>query len=186
MPQDATQIVVAANGKVWVAPVGTTQPTTPTATPVAAWKDIGFVTEDGVKFTDSKDITDIQAWQSFYPVRKIITGKSAQLAYGLRQWDENTIPLAFGGGAVTNLGGGVWRYAPPAAGTLDQRAMMIDWLDGIRNYRLIIPQGLVSDAVETNLVRTDSAVLPIVFAVVPTSGSADPYILLTDDIAFSS
>lgn len=183
---NADAIVVAGNGTVRIAPVGTTQPTTPTATPAAAWLDLGYVTEEGVTFTDSKEIADVAAWQSFYPVRKIITGKEATLAFGLREWDERTIPLAFGGGSVTNPSAGVWRYAPPSPGSLDLRAMMIDWIDGIKNYRLIVPRGLVVEAVETNLTRTDSAVLPINFAAIPLSTSVDPYILITDDIAFSS
>lgn len=182
---NADAIVVAGNGTVRVAPVGTTQPTTPTATPAAGWLDLGYVSEDGVTFTDSKDIEDVNAWQSFYPVRKIITGKNAQLSFDLREWDERTTSLAFGG-TVTNPSAGVWKLVPAAAGTLDLRAMMIDWQDGSKNYRLIVPRGLVVEEVETNLTRTGSAVLPITFAAVPVSTAVDPYLLLTDDIAFSS
>lgn len=185
MANDANQIVVAANGTVYVAPVGTTQPTTPTATPAAAWKDLGFITEDGATFTDSKEIEDIQAWQSFYPVRKIINSKEVTLSFALQQWDEKTIPLAFGGGTITNPSVGVWRYVPPSPETLDERALMIDWLDGVKAYRLIIPKGLVTEAVETQLVRTSEAELPITFSAVPTAGT-DAFILLTNDIAFSS
>ena len=183
---NADSIVVAGNGTVYVAPVGSTQPTTPTASPAAAWLDLGYVSEDGVTFTESKDIEDVLAWQSFYPVRKIVTGKEASLAFVLREWDERSIALAFGGGTVTQPSAGVWRYEPPAPGTLDLRAMMIDWQDGTKNYRLIIPRGLVVEAVETNLTRTGAADLPITFAAIPASTTDDAYILLTDSIAFSS
>jgi hypothetical protein len=183
---DADQIVVAANGTVYVAPVGTTQPTDPTSAPAAAWVDLGYITEDGATFTDSKEIEDILAWQSFYPVRKIVTGKEASASFALRQWNENSIPLAFGGGSVTNPSTGVWRYVPPNPEDLDERALMIDWQDGDKNYRLIIPKGLVTEAVETQLVRTGSAELPITFAAVPASTDDDPFVLITDDLAFSS
>lgn len=186
MPTDANEIVVAGNGTVRVAPVGTTAPTTPTATPAAAWIDLGYITEDGATFRDSKDIADIEAWQSFYPVAKIITGKEATVSFALMQWNERTVPLAFGGGSVTNPSAGVWRFAPQSPGTIDYRALMIDWADGIKSYRLIIPRGLVIEAVDTNLVRTDSAVLPITFSAVPVSSSDDPFVLLTNDLAFSS
>lgn len=186
MSNDADEIVIAANGIVRVAPVGTTAPTDPTSAPAAAWRHLGYVTEDGATFTDSKEIEDILAWQSFYPVRKIVTSKDARVSFALRQWNENTIPLAFGGGSVTNPSTGVWRYAPPSPEDIDERALMIDWQDGTKDYRLIIPKGIVTDAVETNLVRTDSAVLPITFAAVPASTSDDPWYLLTNDIAFSS
>lgn len=183
---NADAIVVAANGTVRVAVVGSTQPTTPTAAPVAAWRDLGYVNEDGCTFTDSKEIEDVLGWQSFYPLRKLITGKEAALSFVLKEWDERTIPLAFGGGSVTSPSAGVWRYAPPSPGTLDLRALMLDWEDGDKNYRLIIPQGMVTESVETQLVRSASAELPITFTAIPTSSTADPYILLTDDIAFSS
>lgn len=185
MPANSDEIVVAANGKVRIAPVGTTQPTTPTGAPVAAWVDLGYTNEDGVTFTDTKEIEDILAWQSFYAVRKIVTGKEATLAFVLEQWNEASVPLAFGGGAVTQPTPGVWKYVPPDPSTIDYRAMMIDWIDGSKNYRLIMPKGLVTEAVEVNLVRTGGAFLPITFSAVPATGS-DPYILLTDDIAFSS
>lgn len=185
MPNDADEIVVAANGTVRVAPVGSTQPTNPTSAPVAAWVDLGYVTEDGATFTDSKEIEDVLAWQSFYPVRKIVTAKEATLAFSLRQWNEATVKLAFGGGTITNPSLGVWKFVPPDPETLDERALMLDWQDGDKNYRLIFPKGLVTEAVETQLVRTGSAELPITFSAVPATGD-DAYILLTDDIAFSS
>lgn len=182
---NADSITVAGNGTVYVAPVGTTQPTTPTAAPSAAWLALGYVSEEGVTFTDTKEIEDINAWQSFYPVRKIVTAKDATLSFALREWDERTIPLAFGGGTIT-AAGAVWRYEPPAPETLDLRAMMVDWQDGIKNFRLIIPRGLVTETVETNLTRTGAADLPITFAAIPASTTDDAYILLTDAIAFSS
>lgn len=182
---NADSIVVAGNGTVRVAPVGSTEPTTATGSPAAAWLDLGYVSEDGVTFTESKEIEDILAWQSFYPVRKIITGKEATLSFVLREWDERSIPLAFGGGTIT-AAGAHWRYEPPDPATIDLRAMMVDWVDGIKNYRLIVPRGLVVEAVETNLTRTGAADLPITFAAIPASTSADAYILLTDAIAFSS
>lgn len=184
---DATQIVVAGNGTVRAAPVGTTAPTTPTATPVAGWLDVGYVSEDGVTFTDTKDIEDVLAWQSFYPVRKLITGKSATLAFVLREWNERTVPLALGGGTISQPTPGVWKFVPASpSAALDFRALMIDWNDGSKNYRLIVPRGLVTEAVESNLTRTSAADLPVTFAAVPLLSTDDPYTLLTDDTAFSS
>lgn len=185
MANNSDEIVVGANGTVWVAATGSTQPTNPTSTPNASWVDLGYVNEDGATFTDSKDIEDINSWQSFYPTRKIVTGKEATLAFVLQQWNEATVPLAFGGGAVTQPSPGVWRYAPPDPSQIDYRALMLDWQDGSKHYRLIFPKGLVTEAVESQVVRSGAAELPITFAAVPATGD-DPYILLTDDIAFSS
>lgn len=185
MANDADQIVVAANGTVYVAPVGTTAPTAPTGALNAAWKDLGFITEDGATFTDSKTVEDILAWQSFYPVRKIVSAKDASVSFSLRQWNGRTVSLAFGGGNTVDLGGGNFSYVPPAPEVIDERAMLIEWQDGDKNYRLILPKGLVTEAVETNLVRTGSAVLPITFSITPDTGD-DPYTFLADDPGWDS
>ena len=49
-------------GAVWRAPIGTTLPTTATETLNAAFKDMGFVSEDGVVNSNSPDSEKIKAW----------------------------------------------------------------------------------------------------------------------------
>lgn len=183
MANDADQIVVASNGTVYVAATSATAPTTATNS-LTGFTELGFVTEEGVTFTDSKEITDINVWQQFYPARKIVTSKASSVSFQLREWRAHNVQLAFGGGTITGSGSN-YTYVPPAAGTIDERSMVIDWQDGSKNYRLYIPRGIVSDAVETNLVRTNSAVLPITFSVTPASDTADPYKLFTNDPAFA-
>lgn len=49
-------------GGVWRAPLGTTLPTTATETLNAAFKDMGYVSEDGVVNSNSPDSEKIKAW----------------------------------------------------------------------------------------------------------------------------
>lgn len=184
MTANADEIVVGANGKVYVAETSATMPTGVSGTMPSGWTDLGFVTEDGVTFTDSKETETIGAWQSFYPVRRIVTSKDASVSFALRQWNKDTVTLAFGGGTVTTPSAGVHKYAPPSPEDLDERAMCIEFTDGTKVYRLVIGKGMVSDAVETQLVRTGAADLPITFTATPASGS-DAYYLLTNDSALS-
>lgn len=191
MGNDASQVVVGANGKVWVAPsdatgpddVGTAMDT------LTGWIDLGFVSEDGATFTEGKDITDIGAWQSFYPIRKIVTGRTATVSFALRQWSKDTVEFALGGSVVEN-GLDEFTYTPPSPEELDERSVALEWFDGTKSYRLYIPKGIVSDNVETNLVRTSAADLPVTFAAtdpgVDESGDALPaYTLFTDDPSFA-
>lgn len=180
---NSTEIVVAGTGKVWVAATTATMPTDATTALAAGWTDLGYTSEDGVTFTDSKDIADVGAWQSFYPVRKIVTGKQATVAFALRQWNKDTVPLAFGGGTISAAGAGK-KYTPPSPDTIDSRAIVIEWTDGTKHYRLLVPNGLVQEAVETNLTRTAAGDLPITFAATPASASAAAYTLFTDDPSF--
>lgn len=186
MAYDATQIKIAGTGKVLVAPVGTTAPTDVATAWSGTWVDLGATSEDGVTFSDSKDTEQKKIWQAFYAVRTYITGREAQLSFVLEQWNKTTVVLAFGGGTITTTAGppAHYHYAPPSPGTVDERALGIEWVDGSEINRLIVPKGMVVDAVETNLNKADSAQLPVTFNVLGTDGSA-PWYLRTNNAAFA-
>ena len=186
MAKDTDEIVIGANGTVRVAPVGTSIPTTAGASFAGGWIDLGYTSEDGVTVTDSKDIEDIPVWQLFYPARRIVTSRDFTVAFVLRQWSTETVSLAFGGGDFTWVGAGQYKYEPPSPEMIDERSLAVDWQDGDKNYRLIIPKGMVTENVETNIVRTGAADLPITFGVIGTDDAGAPWTLLTDDPAFET
>lgn len=182
---DATEVVVGANGRVWVASTTSDAPTDVAAamtTLTGDWTDLGYISEDGATFTEGKEITDINAWQSFYPIRRIITARSVAVSFALRQWSRETIEFALGGTVAANTT--EWKYTPPAPEALDERSITLEWEDGTKSYRLYIPRGIVSENVETQLVRTAAADLAITFAATDPGVGVDIYTLFTDDPAF--
>ena len=185
MAKDADQVVVGANGSVYVAPVGTALPADSDTALAAAYVELGYVNEDGVTFSDSKTKDNIPAWQSLRPLRKVVTDASTTASFGLLQWNAATLRLAFGGGAVTEPveASGEFRYEPPAPEAVDPRTMVIEWADGDNDYRLVIPRGEVTEGVETNVTRTSASGLPITFESTPDDGQL-PWFLLTNDPAF--
>lgn len=182
--KEVDQILVGANGSIWVAPVGTAAPATEIAAYGAGWIELGYVNEDGVSPRESRTIKDILVWQLFYAARKIVTARAFEVKFSLSQWTLTTLPLAFGGGAITEPTPNHYKYTPPSPETIDERSLGVDWVDGTKHYRLIIPRGLVSDAVETKLARTDAALLPITFAVIGDDAGGAPWYILTDDPVF--
>lgn len=187
MPWNASsELVVANTGEVSVAPVGTALPTDPTAALNAAFTGLGYTNEDGVTFTVTPSITDFMAWQSNLPIRRELTSQEVQVQFNLQQWNENNVPLAFGGGAVTVPSSGVYKYTLPADGdALDERAMIIDAQDGTHHFRIIMPRGNVSEAASATFKRSQEALLPITFkALAPGSGVTPAYIL-TDAPGFA-
>ena len=82
MAKDSDQIVVAASGSVYVAPVGTAVQTDPAQSLSATFRELGYVTEDGVTFADAPSVEAIMAWQKATPVRRIVTGRSAPRSSG--------------------------------------------------------------------------------------------------------
>jgi hypothetical protein len=184
MAKDADQIVVGANGTIRVAPVGTAAPATEVAVPAGGWVDLGLVSEDGVTFSVSKTTEDIPVWQLFYAARKVVTGAEASAAFVLRQWSKDTTELALGG-VVTEPTPDHFKFTPASAEDVDERALLVDWTDGDKHYRLVIPRGVVSEGVETNITKGSAADLPVTFAVLGTDG-VDPWYLLTDDPSFAA
>lgn len=186
MAPDPTQLVVAGTGAIYVAPVGTALPATPVASLNAEFTELGYTTDDGLTLKQSRDIKDFFAWQSRDPVRRELISREIMLSFSLEQWNGENLVFALGGGSVTAPGGGTYKYNFPATTDhLDEQALIGDWTDGSKHYRLIVERGNISEDVETKLTRSDLSVLPIGWkALQPTSGVI-AYIL-TDDPAFSA
>lgn len=184
MPKSTEEIVVGANGTIRVAPAGTPEPADIDAAWNAGWVDLGFTSEDGCTITDSKTLEKIPVWQLFYPARRIVTERDFTVAFTLRQFSGLQVEFAFGGGEVTADGAGKFRYTPPDPETIDSRMLGVEWLDGDKTWRLIVPLGMVTENVETKLLRTAAADLPITFGVIGQA-NVDPWYFLTDDPTFA-
>lgn len=193
MALDADQVVIAGNGAVWVAPEDTALPTDIATALNVAFVELGFLSEDGVTWNDGKTIEGVPAWQSFYDIRKYVTEKTMGLEMVLRQWNKNNIKLAFGGGTVTAVTGppAYYRFEPPAPESIDYRVLVIEWQDGLEKFRLVVPKGMVTGEVSTQLARTTPADLPLTFEPVPegrpTAGqlATQPWYFLSDAVQFA-
>lgn len=183
------QVLVGSSGTVYVGtPSLITAPTDSDSALDTDFTQLGFISEEGVVVQDSKDVTEIKAWQSPYPVRRLVTERAFQVSFSLEQWNWLTLPFAMGGGTLTEPGAGEYKYTPPDADDLDERSMVIQWSDptagaGTRDYRLYIPRGIVVEPVEFNVRRTENAMFPITFAAI-FNGTDPIYSLFTDDPAF--
>ena len=172
MTQDASEVVVGANGSVFTAPFGTALPTNVATALNAGFTEHGYVSEDGVTFRDEKEIEDIEAWQSFYAIRKVVASKTSGVEFVLRQFNPDNAALAFGGGDV-DVASGVATYTPPGPGEIDERSTVVEWLDGDSTFRLVVPKAIVTGEVESNLVRTAAADLPIALEATPSGAPVE-------------
>lgn len=184
MSKDTDQIVVGANGTVRVAPPATAIPAHIGAAFDAAWNDLGYTSEDGVTMTDAKTLEIIPVWQLFYPARRIVTDRDFTLAFALRQFAGEQVEFAFGGGEVTSEVEG-YKFTPPEPEVIDERMLSVEWQDGAKTYRVILAKGMVTENVETQLMRSSAADLPITFGIIGESG-VSPWQIQTDDEAFAA
>ena len=164
MAQNAQDVVVAGTGAVYVAPDGTALPAD-LATPLPSeWIDVGYVSEDGVTFTFSREQEEVNAWQVSTPVRVLVTNEPITIAFELIQFDRTTVSLAFRGGTFTGTSS-PYTYTPPDPGHSDVRAIVVDAVDGDYDFRFCFPRVQISEDVETSLVRSDAVRLPLTFNV---------------------
>lgn len=177
------EIVIGAAGRVYVAPVGTSVPNDPTTPLSGSFIELGLVSSDGCTIAADRSLADVMCWSSAYPARKIVESASGSASFTLQQWNADNVTLAFGGGTVTEPTPGAYRYSPPSASEIDERCMVVEWADGDRTFRFVIPRGMVSDSIEVKLTRTGAADLPVKFACLGSDNS-DVWYLQTDDPAF--
>lgn len=183
MAIDTTEIRVGASGSVYVAPIGTTLPIEPDDTLDVAFVDLGAINEDGVTLAPSQTVEKIRAWQSAKAVRVVKTEDELSVSFSLMQWNETTVPLALGGGTVSATVGLATKYVPPAAGTVDERIFVVEWIDGAYTYRLVIPRGMVTEVSDIQLAKSAATELPLTVEVL--GSSPDDFIIYTDDPAWS-
>jgi len=181
MAKDSAQTRVAGTGSVYIAAYGAAIPSSWNAAIPSAYAEMGYTDEDGVTFNDEPTIERRRAWQSFYPVRILETARMASAKFKLEQWNRDTLSIAAGGGTVTAAGTGS-KFTPHAAGTISLRTIIVDIVDGDITDRYVIPKCMTTSALETNLKRTDLALLPVELEAVGEDGE-DPWYMFTSDTA---
>lgn len=179
MAFDPRNILIAGTGELNVAPELTTLPTTLDGTLDPAFVGVGYSTEDGAKFTDSKSTNAVRPWQSFYPVRYHVTERDAMIETTLLEWNSATTLLAFGGGEITEVNPGEFTYTPPPPETIDVRAVVLDIVDGAVRYRWCIARAFVTSNTESDFAKTGPALLPVTLMAM-ANGDEDPWFFITN------
>lgn len=184
MPNDNTQVRVGVTGKLYVAAVGTTFP----ASTAAAWTgfvDLGYLNDPGPMMTPSVATNDIMAWQAFFPVRTVNTGRTMEWKFGLLQTTGTNLKLAFGGGTITSLGGGDYKYDPPAPGTVDERALGLEITDGSIVQRWLLDRAILSNINDLKADKANSIMYEVAFRALDAN-SGKPWRVISNDAAFNS
>lgn len=184
MPLASSEIRVAVNGAIYVAPGGTTGPADINVAWPGAFIHLGYATTDGVTLQRTLDTEEVRSWQAIGVQRYLITGVGLTAGFALQQFNKTTLPLYLGGGTWVAQGGGSYRLAISNAPTIDERVLGIEWTDGATlKYRAVIVRGMVSETGELTIGRESEVNLPITFAAM----SADPDLgyLLTNDPAMA-
>lgn len=113
--------VTLGPGRLRVAPLGTAEPTTATATPDAAFRDVGY-TEDGSAFSTALTNEAVNVAEEVDPIRYVLSTRANTLVVTMAETTRENLALALGAGAAAAASGG---FEPPDPG--EEVAVMVLW-----------------------------------------------------------
>lgn len=181
---DPLETIVAGSGEVNIAAVGTALPAKTTEALNAKFEGLGYHTEDGVSVNQAITVAGFKAWQSPTEIRRVQDSQDFEISFALLQWNEVNLPFAFGGGTISEVSSGQFKYVPPAASAaLDERALIVDVDDGSRRARFIVPRGTVTETSAATFKRTEMATLAVTFKALTPADGSEPWRVLFDDAA---
>lgn len=171
MANDATEVRLAPDGQVYVAPRGTTLPTNATMALNASFAELGYLDESGVVISPDLKLSDIMAWQSAIAIKTTLDTIKFEVKFHMMQVNSTTWGLYFFAESWTNNFGQAklnLRSNPPT----QERSLIVDWQDseGDKN-RLVLPTAVLTKREDLKLVRKDSQLTGVTFGVLDNSGS---------------
>lgn len=90
----------ASTGYFFHAPANTALPTDPTATLPSTWEKVGYVTADGLTFSQDRSTQDLKDWANKVR-RTIMTDHNETIKMGIMETTEETMKVLFGEDNVT-------------------------------------------------------------------------------------
>lgn len=154
MALNSSNVDVATTGTVSYAPVGTAAPTNATSALNAAFRDVGYISADGVAEARERSTSNIVAWQNADVVRSVVT--EASIAVTFTMIETNTASLELFYGAAVNTTDGSVAIVPGQTG--GRKATVVDYVDGLKFVRLYLPQSEVLEVGEVSLTSSGDAV----------------------------
>jgi len=132
-------------GAIFVAPVGTTLPTTANGTLEAAFKDLGYISEDGTSEDVSKNMTKIKAWGGDVVLLSEDSFENTIKFKLLEILNLDALKFAFGSSNVTGTALATGISVSKKRGNDTPVAIVIDTiLTGGVLKRTVIPKGTLS------------------------------------------
>lgn len=152
----------------------------------AGFVDLGLLTDSGPKASFGRTVKDIPAWQSFDPVRSLVTAIPKQIEFDLEQWNDDNLSLGLGGTVITDTATGVM-LEPEDDSFLNYKRLVIYAEDGGKHYAFCFRRTQNVKELTFPFGREDISALPIGMKVLKApAGEGKAWYMLTDDPAFAS
>ena len=183
-PAASSPNVLTDPGFLWIAPLGTADPTNTVTTGkfsdsvAAAWIPLGATTE-GSTFSYSTSVEPIRAAELFDPVKYVTTERGGSIAFTLMNWTLSNYRRAMNGGiaALTPTGTSGSEFTtltPPTPGN-EVRAMIL-WESTDATIRIRLKQCLQGGEISTAFQSgANPAAIPCTFNMEIPAGASEPF-----------
>jgi hypothetical protein len=131
-------------GLIYVAPLGTSEPATPTASIPSAWVPVGY-TEEGHVFTTETTSEPVEVAEELDPIRYVNTRRTGSFEVELAEINLQNFAIAHNGGSISGPTGGFVSFEPPDIG--DEVRLAVLWRDDANEEQLVVRQVLSTGAV---------------------------------------
>lgn len=138
---NAAQVDVAITGAVSYSDTSETPPTDAESPLDGTWRDVGYLSEDGVVEARDRSTTNIVSWQNSDIVRVVTTEASITVQFTMIQTNPDTLAL-FYGAEVDPVDGSI-EIVPRESG--GRRSVVVDYVDGDKLVRLYLPNAEVTE-----------------------------------------
>lgn len=146
--------IPADGAAVYAAPLGTTLPTSATGALNAGFVDLGWVSEDGVTNSISRETTKHRAWGG--EVVKVTQDNYTEtLKLTLLESSTEVLKVVYGEDNVTAGGDYQSIKVEHSRLMLDRQSFVIDFIDGDRAGRILIREGQVTELADVMYVHKD-------------------------------
>jgi hypothetical protein len=178
MPGTPTNVRVGP-GKLYIAPVGSTEPTGLSGAWDAAWVRVGY-TDEGSMFGFDQTFEDIEVEEEYDAIDTLQTQRSIMVSFAAAELTATNLQRALNGGTIETAGE-VITFEPPAAGEVTRVA--IGWESDDAKERWVFRRCVQRGSVEIARRKApNKATIPMEFRVtVPDGGGAPFKALMAED-----
>ncbi len=157
-------------GLLYVAPIGTTEPTAGSGALPSAWVAIGY-TDNGSMFNSETTYEDIEVEEELEPIRTTATKRVTTIDFEMAEINTRNLAIAYNGGTIGSPSGGQVTFEPPALGS--ESRLMLVWQSSDAQEQLLCRRVVQAGPVGIPRRKApDKAIIPVSFRLeVPTDGS---------------
>ena len=176
------------SGAILVAPAGTAVPTDIVTAPNVAFKDLGYISEDGLSIAQSSTWETIRDWGGDQ-VRKFLSDFTGTLNFAMLETNTNVLEFVYGSANVTTTA------ATVSTGTLQavklnavepgRSELVANILDGPRKVRIVAANCQVTERTDLSFSKNAAIEHGVTVETYPDSSGNSIY-LYTDDGVFSA